>query len=696
MEFLNKVNQFISSKNYANKGIRTKDGKLAYVTSTGVTKPFTSLESSKIVGANCPNEFVQVDQTWQNLGFPVGSLMQNGQSCGNEGKYVRGEPPTTDFDWKFYLQNNGDLPAAGLTTEQQATSHWNSNGKAEGRVPNATIFSSMGSLGKVGYVDIDTVFHSVTPTYSGQYSSFPNRTNITGTAMTDCSTPAPFLKYGDTVILMQNNQTGSLNSSSLLQFGSGKTNLFLRPPPGDDRTGIVIKSGDTICISSSSSSYTNDCGWWGCKVAKISEQNQLLFSAGSSTPQQFRIISLTVEQGKEMRMDNSFYFISIPKSNKANLPLNASVNCTAGKPNGMPSGIYRYSGANELNYYPTPDVASSWNSDWGSVTNADCSTYKFGDTLTKKNVNNLEIGKSAGCNWNKPLKNGVDGGIYRYVGENILRWYPNPSIAFKWDPGNWWKYATVDCGSYTAGPPMDLKNDGIGKELIDMPKYVYVSNGITLLGTLGEINATTITFSFQTPTYNRSCDIGTLQKTCNSTADCIGFVQAPANNTWQMIKTNSSASNYKITSTMQDVHLKEATVDVGDDSCDPGPVSFIKGTVLEKYPKGTPFEKGKGTGKCKIITAPKGNVQNDVPKAKEIVDKFPKVRFDKEPTTQMKNKTAEYEDVIQRIKTTKPSVTLEQQYTDMQVFDEKNKTSLIVWSVLSITILGFVFFRMKS
>ena len=164
MEFLDKVNQFISSKNYANRGIRTKDGKLAYVTATGVTKPFSSVESSKTVGPNCPNEFVEVDQTWQNLGFPIGSLMKNGQSCGNEGKYVRAEPPTTDFDWKFYLQNNGDLPAAGITTEHQALQHWNNHGKAEGRVPNATIFSSMGDLGKVGYIDVDTQFHSVEPT----------------------------------------------------------------------------------------------------------------------------------------------------------------------------------------------------------------------------------------------------------------------------------------------------------------------------------------------------------------------------------------------------------------------------------------------------------------------------------------------------------------------------------------------------
>ena len=693
MDFLNTVNQFISGKEYANKGIRTKDGKLAYVTATGVTKQFASLEDAKLVGENCPNEFVDVDQTWKNLGFPIGSLMVNGQSCGNEGKYVRVEPPETNFDWQFYLKSNQDLASAGLTTEQQVTDHWNNYGKSEGRVPNATIFSSMGALGNVGYVDVDTAFHSVQPNYTNTYKDYPNQSNITGTDMKDCSTLPPFLKYGEPVVFMQDNRTGFLNSASVLKFGKKKTNLFLRPPPGDDRGGRIIKSGDTICISSSSSSYTDNCGWWGCKVGKINEQNQLVFGSGGETPQQFIIFSISVPQGAEIRLDYPFIMVSIPQSNKARLPLNASVSCKSGQPNGMPSGIYRYSGTNELNYYPTGDIANSWNTNWGSVHEIDCKSYTFGDTITKKNTANLNVGKAVACHAGKELPKGVDGGIYRYVDENILRWYPSPTIANRWDT-TWTQFSTIDCSTYKAGPPISEKFDGIGKDLVEPYKIGFVKNGITLFASFGEVDFATAAFSLQTNKHNNSCDVGKLKNICNDTPDCIGFVQATANNSWQMITPNSTSRDYKITGTVQDVYLKEANVNLLDDSCEPGPISFIKGSVLQNYPQGKAFVHGQGN--CKVIKAPTGKVSNHIKISQEIVDNFPIIKNDSSTRIQMKEKTNEYREVLDTIKKMEPSITLEQQYMDMTVFDGQNKMSLILWSVVSVTILGVVLFRMKS
>ena len=767
MEFLDEVGKFISSKNYANKGIRTKDGKLAYVTSTGITKPYSTLDIAGTAGPNCPNEFVEVDQTWQNLGFPIGSLMKDGQSCGNEGKYVRTEPPTTDFDWKFYLQTYGDLRNAGFHTEHQALDHWNSYGKGEGRIPNATILPSMGAIGKVGYIDIDTNFHQVQPNYLNEYSTFKNHTNATGTDMEDCSVPPPFLKYGDTVVLMHNNKTGFLNSSSVLQFGTERSNMILRPPPGDDLNGVVIRSGDAVCISSSSSSFTNDCGWWGCKVAKINEQSQLIFGSGGQNPQQFNIISKTVERGQNIRMDHSFTFLSIPLFNKAKLNLNSSVKCNQGT-GGVQDGVYRYSGSNTLNHYPTPDIASSWNSNWTDISTIDCSTYQFGEQVIKKNQADLKMGQTVRCGTAKIMVEGFQtddqtdedqiegfrtegfrfrnlgnrnfynnlfnkaksgsvglgsliwanmnrkpppppppppkvyreitvpsGDSFRYVGENMLRMYPNASVGSNWDSG-WNQGGAVNCTTYKVGKPMTTASDGVGVELVESPRYIYVSNGVAMLATPIEIDLSIAVFSFKTPVYDISCRIDKLKKICNETEDCVGFVQAPSNHTWQMIKPDSSAGDYKITSSMQDVYVREANVDLIDDSCDPGPVSFIKGTVLQQYPQGAPFVKGKGNNKCKIVNAPRGKVANDVPKSQEIVDKFPNVQYNKEPTIRMKAKTEEYKDVLQRIKTSKPNITLEQQYTDMQVFDEKNKSSLIIWSVLSVAILGFVVFRMKS
>jgi uncharacterized protein YgbK (DUF1537 family) len=62
-------------------------------------------------------------------------------------------------------------------------------------------------------------------------------------------------------------------------------------------------------------------------------------------------------------------------------------------------------------------------------------------------------------------------------------------------------------------------------------------------------------------------------------------------------------------------------------------------------------------------------------------------------TTSMKVKTNEYKEVSQGIKNTPTMDTLEQQYLDMTVFDSQNKTNLILWAVISASILAIVFIR---
>ena len=143
MEYLDTLKKYVSGKKYANQAVRSADGTIAYVTSTGVSKQFSSMaDYTNTVGKNnCP-EFIQLTPKWTDLGFPVGSTMKPGQSCGNENTYVQAEPPKNNFDWKFYLNQNPDLGKAGITTEQQANNHWNQYGKQEGRLPNATIMNA--------------------------------------------------------------------------------------------------------------------------------------------------------------------------------------------------------------------------------------------------------------------------------------------------------------------------------------------------------------------------------------------------------------------------------------------------------------------------------------------------------------------------------------------------------------------------
>lgn len=702
MEYINTLKKYMSGKDYANKAVRSADGTIGYVTATGVSKVYSSMDDYNATAGknNCPTDFVQLTPNWADLGFPVGSLMKPGQTCGKENSYIQAEPPETKFDWQFYLQNNADLTQAGFTTEQQATDHWNNNGKNEGRIPNATIMTSMATLGKVGYVDVDSQFHKVPSTPTGEYKEYLSRSNVTGINMESCSKPTPVLRYGEPIVFTQNNNSGSLNSSSLLEFGSNSTQFFLRPPPGEDRQGQPVLYGDKVCITSSSSSYTSDCGWWGCKVASVNAStNQMEFGPGGEKTATFQIMP---PKGSFYSLGNGilygwpFSFMSVSTSNAANIKKGVSVNCKSGtEPSGMPSGVYRYSGNNTIQYYPSPDIASSWNPDWGTTVDIDCSTYALGDTTTMLNVSKFNNGDAVGCNSGQELPNGVQGGIYRHVGDNVLRWYPNPDIANSWDPSWSSQIKWSDCTTYKAGEPMTSKMDS-STEIENVPQFAYVLNNVIVFGSWSEAKNACV-FSIQYTEKDKSCNVDQLKKYC--TDDCVGFVHSPANNTWQKITATTSPGDYKIAPTLQDIYVKESTVDLQDDSCQPGKVSFLDATLFSNYPQGDDYTIG-GTGQCSIVEPPTPYKSKKIPKKiKRMATNYNSNNLtelqkqQEQNSSTMKTKTKEYRDALQGIKNTPSMDTLEQQYTDMTIFDSQNKSNLIIWAVISASILAIIMIR---
>jgi len=690
MDYIDTLKKYVSGKKHANKHIKTSDA-MGYITATGVSKQYKNNADYQATAGknNCPSDFVTLTPKWDELGFPVGSLMIPGQSCGNENKYVQSEPPNTNFDWKFYLKQNPDLGNAGLTTEQQANNHWNTYGKQEGRVPNATIMASMATLGKIGYIDVDTTIHTVPGIPTGDYKEFLSKSNVTGTQMQDCSRPLPILKYGVPIVFTQNNQKGSLQSTSL-SFGTTSSEFYFRPPPGNDRQGQDIKYGDVVCITSSNSAHT-ECGWWGCKVATVNSSNQMFFGAGGENTTTFYIIPPLDNfnlLNTPIKYGFPFMIVSLSRSNAAKLPKGASVNCKSGtEPPGMSAGVYRYSGNNTLNYYPTPEIAASWNPNWGSTVNTDCSTYKLGDTATKLNTASLKNGDPVGCMSGKELPNGVPGGIYRYVEDNILRWYPNPTIASAWDPSWSSRIKWTDCTTYKAGEAMTktMKSN----EVPDVPMFAYVSNGKVVFGSIAESNGKNL-FSTHYAITDTSCDLNLLKQMC--TDDCAGIVHSPANNTWQKI---TPSSNYKITATVQDFYMKEQNVNLNDKACDTGKAEFIDSTLFANYPQGDAFKAG-GSNQCNIAT-PLTPYKGDSMDTSELASYEPSLvtlqEKQKKNTIAMKTKTGEYKEVTQGIKNTPTMDTLEQQYLDMTVFDSQNKTNLILWGVISASILAILLIR---
>lgn len=75
-----------------------------------------------------------------------------------------------------------------------------------------------------------------------------------------------------------------------------------------------------------------------------------------------------------------------------------------------------------------------------------------------KTASSLQVGQAAICGANAI---GPAGAVFRYDGNNTLRWYPNPDIADSWDSG-WQNTKTIDCKGARLGANMAYKESGAG------------------------------------------------------------------------------------------------------------------------------------------------------------------------------------------------------------------------------------------
>jgi len=64
-------------------------------------------------------------------------------------------------------------------------------------------------------------------------------------------------------------------------------------------------------------------------------------------------------------------------------------------------------------------------------------------------------------------------------------------------------------------------------------------------------------------------------------------------------------------------------------------------------------------------------------------------------TQEMKTKTNEYKQILGKIKKMSPSLTLEQQKTDMILFDKQNQSRAIIWGIIATAILAMILLRPK-
>jgi hypothetical protein len=526
--YVDSVNKMAEVKKFAGKNIRTSDGTIAYITKDGFAKGYTNMSVyDGTAGKNgCPLNSIQLTDEWNSLGAPLGSVMAKGQSCGLERSYVTSAPPETNFDPMFYKTKYLDVAAM---TNEQATAHWDSTGKREGRLPNGNIMKSMTALGQVGYIDFDTISHKV-PAESiqyGDYKTYKQRSNITGADMADCS-PSTAISYADRVVLTNGTLTGSIQSA-VLKFGSTRTPFIVRPAPNS--TNTAIHYGDTLALAQSITAYTDACGYWGCNVSYVNTASMRLEfgPGGRSGGTQLKIVAPNgYKDGDLLRYGAQFMITaSVPAPDYAlfqGKKLNPGDRITSA--NGQYYLTFRRNGRMVLYEQPNREIYKS------PLADENPKSLSLND-----NGSLVAVNADGEVYWSTDT-NGKGTGPYAFAVQDDGRAVLYDSLlAVIWSTG-------------TTSAPNAMKMQTL---------YATVASGNIVFG---PVEAKT-TFTFENPDTDgetQACDVAALKQQCG--VDCLGFVHNPATNEWQQIKTNQ-VNEYAIVPTLQDMYLKTPAVKKG-------------------------------------------------------------------------------------------------------------------------------------
>ena len=283
---LDQLQAFIHGKSHSNKNIITSDKQMAYVTSTGVVKPYASVDSyDKTSGMHgCPRDTTTLNQKWDSLGYAVGSQMQTGQSCGKEGTFLQSNLPLPTFDVNDYLYTHPELLQEGILNEEQAYNHWNTIGKLQGWSPNAQFSNQLQSLGKIGYVDLDTQMHPVSQdayVYDGTYTN--TMSSLQGRSMISCSSAIPLLQYGEACLIKCNGFYMNVDDTTNMIINSTIKQWVIQPLD-QINMNTPVKFGDQIIITDSVSCADN------CKVAYYNKDTSTMMTGPLASGTAFYIL----------------------------------------------------------------------------------------------------------------------------------------------------------------------------------------------------------------------------------------------------------------------------------------------------------------------------------------------------------------------------------------------------------------------
>jgi hypothetical protein len=136
-------------------------------------------------------------------------------------------------------------------------------------------------------------------------------------------------------------------------------------------------------------------------------------------------------------------------TNVLNDPVGTPIQCTGNDVGqGANAAVYRYMGGNGLRWYPNPPIALSYDSAYmEKLRYRDCKNLFQGKFIP----HNVQVGSSVQCTANHLSSNALD--VYRVAENDVIRRYPDPTIASSWDP-NWSSFQRIDCIGLTLGNVM--------------------------------------------------------------------------------------------------------------------------------------------------------------------------------------------------------------------------------------------------
>ena len=133
-----------------------------------------------------------------------------------------------------------------------------------------------------------------------------------------------------------------------------------------------------------------------------------------------------------------------------------NIQCLTNKPlNYSQNHIYHYiGGSNTMHKYPSDYIRDTWRN---SMQNYNPYEIDCQDINISSQIMDIKEGTPIRCS--NPPKNAKDynkRNVYRYMTNNIIRWYENPNIAKSWDP-DYDSARRIDCSNMTQTDNMDLK-----------------------------------------------------------------------------------------------------------------------------------------------------------------------------------------------------------------------------------------------